>query len=87
MLERVRRWLGLWRQADAREARNEQRKLRAGIANAVAIGGIVTGLIGPAINPTLIGELSILERAALVFFGVLAHLWASLLVRNVEDKS
>lgn len=42
-----------WPSALGREAGNEQRKLRAGIANGVAIALLITGFVGPYINPTL----------------------------------
>ncbi len=85
MRDERRRWSNSWRQPGTREARNEQRKLRGGVFNAVAIGAVVTGLIGPWINPAL-EALTPFQRAGLVLLGYLAHLVGCVLVREMEDK-
>ena len=75
-----------WKTPGGREARNDQRKLRAAVPNAVAIGAVVTAIIGPSINPTLSGELTVIERFVLALVGIFAHLLASFLVRDMEDR-
>lgn len=58
-----------------REARNEQRKLRAAIANAIAIALVAGSLAADFINPVLAGSLSGPDRLAMLLFGGILHLW------------
>ncbi len=58
--------LRIWRAPVGREARNEQRKLRGSLVNAVALTMIIAALVG---------------------IGGLAHLFAALLIRGIEDKA
>lgn len=76
-----------WRAPRGREARNEQRKLRAAIANAVSIALVIAAFVGPFINPALAGVLSLPDRALMFLGGALAHLLACWFVRDVEDRS
>lgn len=69
-----------------REARNEQWKLRAALINALSIALGLTGLFGPYINPTSLGDITIAERATLLAIGTILHLFATLLVHDIEDK-
>jgi putative exporter of polyketide antibiotics len=70
----------------SREARNEQWKLRAALINALSITLIVTGLFGPYINPSSLGGVSVAERLMLVAMGAVLHIFATFLVRAIEDK-
>lgn len=54
------------RAPDGREARNEQRKLRAGIANAFAIAVGAVALFGEFLNPNAAALLTPVSRAGLV---------------------
>jgi hypothetical protein len=76
-----------WRTPAGREARNEQRKLRAAIANGVGIALIVGALIAPLINPATSSQLSPVLRAIMLLGGWLAHLLACRFVRDIEDRS
>jgi len=76
----------LWRRAHSREGRNEQRKLRASLLNAIAITMLVAALIGPYVNPALGDSLMLADRLFLFGIGVAVHLLAALAVRDMEDK-
>jgi hypothetical protein len=69
-----------------RDARNEQWKLRAALINALSITLIVTGLFGPYINPSSLGGVSVIERSVLLGMGVILHIFATFLVRAIEDR-
>lgn len=81
------RWADFWRKSFSREGRNEQRKLRANIANAMAITLIVAAVVGPYVNPVLAGSLTAAVRIVMLGAGLLVHLFAARLVRDMEDKS
>lgn len=77
---------GFLRRPATREARNEQRKLRASLLNAIAITMLVAALIGPYVNPVLADRLALADRIFLFGIGVAVHLLAALAVRAMEDK-
>ncbi|MBI1188569.1 MAG: hypothetical protein GC206_14765 [Alphaproteobacteria bacterium] len=74
------------RTPDGREARNEQRKLRAAIANAFAIAVGAVALFGQFLNPTAAEYLTPASRAGLVLLALALHLFAAWLVRDMEDR-
>lgn len=75
-----------WLPPKGREARNEQHKLRAAFVNAMAITLFVTAIAGPAINPVLAEALQLPERVLMAAFGAGLHLFASWILRAIEDK-
>jgi len=75
-----------FRAPDGREARNEQRKLRAGIANAFAIAVGAVALFGEFLNPDAAALLTPVSRAGLVLLAWTLHLLAAWFVRDIEDK-
>ncbi|MDX2238189.1 MAG: hypothetical protein NW203_11560 [Hyphomonadaceae bacterium] len=75
-----------WSAPLGREARNEQRKLRGAAFNAVAITLVATALVGDLINPVAAEQLSVPVRLGMVVLGWCAHLFACLLVRDMEDR-
>ena len=75
-----------WRRPLGREARNEQRKLRAAAFNAVAIAATIAATIGPIVTPALAEALTPAPRLALGLVAIAAHLFASFLVRDMEDR-
>ena len=80
------RWASVWRKSQSREGRNEQRKLRANVANALAITLVVSAVVGPYVNPALAVSLTAAVRLVMLAGGVLVHLFAARLVRDMEDK-
>jgi FtsH-binding integral membrane protein len=77
----------VFRASASREGRNEQRKLRAGVANALAVTLIVAGVVGPYVNPMLAASLTPAVRLVMLAAGVLVHLFAARLVRDMEDRT
>ena len=80
------RLVDLWRKSLTREGRNEQRKLRGNIANALAITLIVAAVVGPYVNPALASSLTSAVRLVMLVAGVIVHLFAARLVRDMEDR-
>lgn len=70
-----------------REARNEQRKLRAGFVQTVGLAFFISGFAAPFFNADLASDLNALERMGLCLVGLLSHLAATRIVRDIEDKS
>jgi hypothetical protein len=75
-----------WRPPPTREGRNEQKKALASILNAAAITMVVTGLLGPAINPALEAVLSLTDRIALLAGAFLAHAVVRAILFGLEDR-
>ncbi|NWG54445.1 MAG: hypothetical protein HXY28_12060 [Hydrogenophilaceae bacterium] len=75
-----------WRRPAGREARNEQRKLRAGLFNAFAIAVGVVALFGDIINPAAAATLTPLVWIGLVMLAGALHLFAARLVRDMEAR-
>ncbi|MGD9813931.1 MAG: hypothetical protein AB7Q23_07680 [Hyphomonadaceae bacterium] len=74
------------RRSPSREARNEQRKLRGSLVNAIAITMIVAALVVPYVNPLMAERLGLTDRVFLFFVGALMHLFAAYVVRDMEDR-
>jgi hypothetical protein len=68
----------------ARRATNSARRWRRFSTRSQS--PLVTGLIGPAINPSLEPTLDVARRAGLVLGGVAAHLVVRAILWSVEDK-
>jgi hypothetical protein len=74
------------REPEAREARNEQRELRAAVFNAFAIAVGAFALFGEFLNPAAAAALTPPARAGLVFLALALHLVATWMVREMEDR-
>ncbi len=79
-------WMRFWLRPAAREARNEQTKLRGALINAVAIALMIAALAGPFLNPDLAMTLDAASRIIMGGAGLAAHLAARFAVRGMEDK-
>jgi len=75
-----------WRRPHGREARNEQRKLRGSLFNAMAMALLIAAVAGPFVNPALETTLDLPERVLMGASGWLLHLLARRMVRDIEDK-
>lgn len=75
-----------FRAPQTREGRNEQRKLRGALFNALAITMIVAALVGPFVNPVLSSTLTLPDRILIAVGGWMFHLLARRMVRDMEDK-
>ncbi|MBL8550668.1 MAG: hypothetical protein JNJ73_11850 [Hyphomonadaceae bacterium] len=76
-----------WLPPLAREARNEQRKLRGAAVNALAIAVAITAFVGDFVNPVAAQLLSLPIRMGLGLLAGGLHLFACFLVRDIEDRS
>lgn len=74
------------RTPEGREARNEQRKLRAAVFNALAIAIAATAFVGDLINPDVAASLSTPIRFGMVMLAGALLLLACWLVRDMEDR-
>ncbi len=75
-----------WTPPTGREARNEQRKLRAGVANGLAAAVAAVAILGDLINPAVADQLSDAIRLGMALLAWLLHLLATWFVRDIEDK-
>jgi hypothetical protein len=75
-----------WTPALGREARNEQRKLRAGVANALAAAVAAVAILGDLLNPAVADQLSNVIRLGMALLAWLLHLLATWFVRDMEDR-
>lgn len=84
------RWFQWWPEPErwpGREARNEQRKLRAQFVQAVGLAFFISGFAAPFFKAALAADLNAVERMGLCLIGLFAHLAAARIVRDIEDKS